>query len=247
MLLLWVLALNWSSVGSVFWNSCCAVRLHQSHDLISPEPTLQNKSSLPCRDYNCGARQESSRTNTASPSICSDSTYRFRYYTEQAVVYADEFRIPSGWDGSVYEIPVIKLMIVLALAIYGSFIDVIFSVATCTVKFFPLILASNKGVLDLAQSVPTHWLLFAFLCWIRLLFAFLGWIAVNALLSLVFVALVFYGLASGQRCAREAMRSYSIPSGSRSAWSRGTVEPARNGRKDYSRHPRNGERVEHTP
>ncbi len=124
--------------------------------------------------------------------------------TELVFTYADEARrVPRGWDGTVYDIPIAKVAVGLTLAFYGSLVGVVLSTAICALKFIPLLLAANREYLALFQRRRMHWLLFLLL----------GWAALNAASPLIMVGAVLFGLSSGLRCAIEALQADSIPSG----------------------------------
>ena len=112
-------------------------------------------------------------------------------------------RIPEGWTGQVYEIPVSKSIIGLLLAIYGSVFGTALATLTCALKFVPLLFVANKQYLRLFDWNYIEWVLFFLL----------GWVALNAFSPLALAASAIFGLACGAHCALEALYSDSIPSG----------------------------------
>jgi hypothetical protein len=128
----------------------------------------------------------------------------YQFNTLSVFRLADEYnRIPEGWTGRVYEIPLSKTVIGLLLAIYGSVVGTALATLTCALKFAPLLFVANKQYLYLLEQCETF-------C---LLFFFIGWVALNALSPLALAASALFGFACGARCAMEALRSDSIPSG----------------------------------
>ncbi len=128
----------------------------------------------------------------------------YKFHTDLVFTYAEEARrIPRGWDGTVYDIPLIKVAIGLALALYGSAIGVLLSTTICALKFVPLLLAANKEYFNLVKHCQIHWILFLLL----------GWAALNAASPLALVGAALFGLCSGLRCAVEALQADSVLSG----------------------------------
>ena len=140
--------------------------------------------------------------------MCSEShnfvSSFYEFNTEAIFDYATQYdRIPHGWDGQIYEIPLSKVAIGLFLAVYGSLIGTLFVLVICAVKFPALLFVANKTYLKLFEMRDIHWLLFFLI----------GWAALNALSPLALAAAAVYGLSDGLRCAMEALKSDSVRSG----------------------------------
>ncbi len=96
----------------------------------------------------------------------------YTFHTDLVFTYANEARrVPRGWDGRVYEIPLLKVATRLSLpvAVYGSTTGVALDRDTtiCAIKFTPLLLATNRKswYLELFKLKRIHWFLFLLLGW----------------------------------------------------------------------------------
>uniref|UniRef100_A0A7S0B3M8 Uncharacterized protein n=1 Tax=Pyrodinium bahamense TaxID=73915 RepID=A0A7S0B3M8_9DINO len=111
--------------------------------------------------------------------------------------------IPRGWDGEVYDIPLINLFFAVALIAWGSIIGSVGIVVLATLKLVPAVLRTLYEYVVLLKDLQPWWWLF----W------FCGLALVLAACPLVYGLVVCYGFASGPRCAIEALTSASIVSG----------------------------------
>mmetsp|Transcript_10777 Transcript_10777/g.33646 ORF Transcript_10777/g.33646 Transcript_10777/m.33646 type:complete len:564 (+) Transcript_10777:150-1841(+) len=111
--------------------------------------------------------------------------------------------IPRGWDGQVYDIPLINLFLSVGLIAWGSVMGGVGIVILATLKLVPAILRTFYEYFSLLQDLQPWWWLF----W------FCGLSFVVVACPLVYGLVICYGFASGPRCAIEALTSDSLASG----------------------------------
>ena len=113
--------------------------------------------------------------------------------------------IPRGWQGEVYDIPLSKVFIGLALLAWGSAYGTIFALLVALLRLIPGILAVNKEYLKSHPNLGQchYWPFF----WI-------GFLVMNGLGAPLFVAFCgLYGVAMGIIAARHALETDSVTSG----------------------------------
>ena len=116
--------------------------------------------------------------------------------------------IPRGWDGQIYEIPLIKVFFGLLLTINGTIIGLIFGQLIAISKYFFVLLSANKRACKHFREVECHLIIF-YLC---------GWLLMNVLSPLFFVGFALFGVGCGIGCAVHALNVDSLKSGYLEAW-----------------------------
>ena len=107
-------------------------------------------------------------------------------FTLNSFNYAEEYqRIPAGWDGAVYDIPLRKVAIGLLLAMYGSVVGLVVSMLIVAIKFIPLPVTANVHYFENLKKRNLH----------LLLLLLLGWAALNLLSPLALAAAALYGFS----------------------------------------------------
>lgn len=128
----------------------------------------------------------------------------WRHNCEGVFLLAAHIRgIPRGWNGEVYDIPLMSLFCSIGLIAWGSILGSVGVLSLATAKLMPALLrVLHEYALLLKELQPWWWL-----------FWFCGLFLVIVACPLVYGLVVCYGFASGPRCAIEALASASVVSG----------------------------------
>ena len=108
----------------------------------------------------------------------------WKFNTKQVFNYADDIQgIPRGWDGTIYEIPLVKVLFGLILAVYGTVVGLIFGQLIAISKYLFVLLSININFCKNLKECECH----------LIIFYFAGWALCNALSPLFFVGFALVG------------------------------------------------------